>query len=667
VVLNNTDVGAAATSHGIHITDGDKGDITVGGSGTTLTIDNNAVTNSKLATVSEQTIKGRAAGTGTGNPTDLTGTQVAAILPTAAASVRGVVVPPNNTTQFLRADGTWVAPTATAAGIVSLAQTGSGVNKVQQSQMWAANNNASSAPIPASSGSAGDFRIIESTDSNTFGSSLRADFGYAQVQGPRGADGVNGVTRWTASSYSRSTNVFSIVIPGGHSLEPGDIITVAGIHVDADGDRIVLNVDGYTVQFQGLVIGTINSTATSGTISSPWPSPTRDRLWRLMTVQPMILRPQPSPGWSWRIDEDQQIVRPKNIGSGNAAWDHHQAYKYISTVSRTSNVATITTSSSHGFATGDIVDLYAITGAAGFNTTNATITVTGATTFTYSNTGSDIGSTAAGSYASASLTPLLVTNRSRSSNIATLTTNRPHKLAVGDRLTVINVGSGYGTLPTITVASVPTTTTFTYANTGVDETITAASANSMVMSPINVNLQVGNFHNLKYDANGYHARTSGGSPWGLGVRYGSYQAVALAFFTMSAVVWTLPEAGTFINAGQIATQGGAFYGYGLRVDSAGTMQFVVYDASSSNTVLATCGASVVAGDTIWLTKFGTTWEWYITSGSGMQGAPKANSAGKYMAGVGPPLNGFPDVFGTMAVGIGSNSTNGGIGQVRFFG
>lgn len=58
------------------VSDGDKGDITVSSSGTVWTIDSDAVSNAKLANMAESTIKGRAAGAGTGDPTDLTPTQV---------------------------------------------------------------------------------------------------------------------------------------------------------------------------------------------------------------------------------------------------------------------------------------------------------------------------------------------------------------------------------------------------------------------------------------------------------------------------------------------------------------------------------------------------------------------------------------------------------------
>jgi hypothetical protein len=62
------------------VADGDKGDIVVSSSGTVWTVDTGAVTNAKLATQSQATIKGRAAGAGTGTVTDLTPAQTWAIL-----------------------------------------------------------------------------------------------------------------------------------------------------------------------------------------------------------------------------------------------------------------------------------------------------------------------------------------------------------------------------------------------------------------------------------------------------------------------------------------------------------------------------------------------------------------------------------------------------------
>lgn len=66
----------------------------------------------------------------------------------------------------------------------------------------------------------------------------------------------------------------------------------------------------------------------------------------------------------------------------------------VSTISRTSNVATIVTTTPHNLANGDTVKIAGVS-SSGFNTTSATVTVTNSTTFTYANTGTD-GSSSGG-------------------------------------------------------------------------------------------------------------------------------------------------------------------------------------------------------------------------------------------------------------------------------
>lgn len=68
----------AASSSGV--ADGNRGDITVSGSGTAWTVNNNVVTNAKQATMADSTIKGRAQGAGSGSPTDLSPAQVRTLL-----------------------------------------------------------------------------------------------------------------------------------------------------------------------------------------------------------------------------------------------------------------------------------------------------------------------------------------------------------------------------------------------------------------------------------------------------------------------------------------------------------------------------------------------------------------------------------------------------------
>lgn len=71
------------------------------------------VVNADLADMAQSTIKGRAAGAGTGEATDLTATQVTAIPNTFAQDLKGLVPGPSAAeiaaNKVLRADGTWAA------------------------------------------------------------------------------------------------------------------------------------------------------------------------------------------------------------------------------------------------------------------------------------------------------------------------------------------------------------------------------------------------------------------------------------------------------------------------------------------------------------------------------------------------------------------------------
>lgn len=87
--------------------------ITDGGANNPVTVGlaNDGVSNAKLANMAQSTIKGRAVGAGTGDPTDLTTAQATAILDLFTSVLKGLVpASGGGTTNFLRADGAWAAP-----------------------------------------------------------------------------------------------------------------------------------------------------------------------------------------------------------------------------------------------------------------------------------------------------------------------------------------------------------------------------------------------------------------------------------------------------------------------------------------------------------------------------------------------------------------------------
>lgn len=99
------------------LADGDKGDITVGSSGASWTIDNDAVSNAKLANMGQATIKGRASGAGTGDPADLTAAQARTILNVADGATANFA----DATLLARANHTGTQAGSTVTGAYTVA------------------------------------------------------------------------------------------------------------------------------------------------------------------------------------------------------------------------------------------------------------------------------------------------------------------------------------------------------------------------------------------------------------------------------------------------------------------------------------------------------------------------------------------------------------------
>lgn len=99
-----------AAGGGGGVSDGDKGDVTVSGSGTTWTIDNGVVTLAKQAVLAANSIQGNNTGS-SATPIALTATQTTAMLDTFTDTVKGLTpASGGGTSNYLRADGTWGIP-----------------------------------------------------------------------------------------------------------------------------------------------------------------------------------------------------------------------------------------------------------------------------------------------------------------------------------------------------------------------------------------------------------------------------------------------------------------------------------------------------------------------------------------------------------------------------
>lgn len=99
------------------VTDGNKGDITVAFTGTVWTVNTAAITYAKMQHVSTNNrFLGRVSA-GTGDVEEVTGAQATSFLDIFTATLKGLATPSGGgTTNFLRADGQWVAPPTGAAG-----------------------------------------------------------------------------------------------------------------------------------------------------------------------------------------------------------------------------------------------------------------------------------------------------------------------------------------------------------------------------------------------------------------------------------------------------------------------------------------------------------------------------------------------------------------------
>lgn len=179
----------------------------------------------------------------------------------------------------------------------------------------------------------------------------------------------------------------------------------------------------------------------------------------------------------------------------------------ISSASRTGTTVTLTTSASHGFKIGDTVVVTGIDEV--FNGTYTAISPTSSTTITYST--SSTGTISSTTYNATAQridsqgttlgSALTITNRAfaqdstTANGIATITT-ATHSLAAGDTIRISGLSSVFD--GDYTVATAPTTTTFTYKRSWTGTAVTALgtaanqpNANAQVRVPFAIRMASG--------------------------------------------------------------------------------------------------------------------------------------------------------------------------------
>lgn len=236
-----TDLGLSGTNTGdqtITLTS----DVTGSGTGSfATTIAAGAVTLAKMANLAANSIIGNNTG-GSATPLALSGTQVTAMLDAFTSVAKGLApASGGGTTNFLRADGTWAAPsgTGTIGGSISSGQVayGSGANTIQGSSTltYGATTGIAIAPTAVSSGTQTAFTLTGAANTSQTASTEVIDANFNLARTVQFATGAKTTQRamlvqaptYTAVGATTITNAATFAISGAPVASTNVTITNA--------------------------------------------------------------------------------------------------------------------------------------------------------------------------------------------------------------------------------------------------------------------------------------------------------------------------------------------------------------------------------------------------------------------------------------------------------